>query len=1239
MSLDIVTSPLRTLSPHFQRSINLTYDAGNADYVAGYIPTPNGAEALSAIFNGTMPNMHQRAHVLHAAYGSGKSLLGLVLSTLANQDVHCHEAISIVLERLMRAYSEQAKSIQDYLSSNTRLLPVILSGDEGSFTKALTKALSQALIQHNIPNLRLPTQFQAALDIITLWESSYSDAYQQLQIKLSEKGSSLAMLTDGLQTLENDALAIFEQLYPEIAAGAQFEQNVGSIDTIFRAVAEALPHFGYTGILIIWDEFGRFLDSRVGDAFGSEATLLQSFAEFCNRSGSHQVHLVLITHRLISGYATGLPVPHQQEWARIAERFCAHDVSSDPSITYRLIAEVLSTPDINVWQAFTERHRSEFNHLTAFSLQLALFNEVDDITLRQHIIERSWPLHPLSIYALPRLASRVAQNERTLFTFLAADEQGTLASLLAKQGDANSWWLVGLDIVWDYFADTIRANTGSGGTHTIWSGAMYALGKVNNDDALAQSLVKALATLLIVNEVNVQSGTNIGQVVPTTELLAWTLAVSEEDIETRLNALAQRRAVVNRRSDGYWTFTRGSDIDLDAELNAALERHAPNQQQIRQILENDFLPPFHLPRGYNQERCITRFFRGLYCWPNEIKNTHTETFLKQLGSQGYADGVIVYILTTNGAEREQAIDIIDNLPEKRVVYVIADKPLLIMEPVRDLFALRDLSNNPRFMQQDERLAGEIAFFVEDAQRRLIRALSPLLDTDYLKATWWWYENAHWHSDHLNTEDISRLLSRLCNQWFNETPIINNELVNQQEPSGQQERAMEKVVDVLLDYPYDALPPDLNLLGHGPDWLIMRTLLVRTDLLQPIATGQFQLKKPANATPLARISEVVQNFLNSATENEQDFQVLLDKLQSPPFGLRRGILPILLVALLRFQLPVLTIRHNRKIISPIKGQTFIALCKQPEEYTIELSPWDMHRSALWAVLKERVGGFLTDQEQTQQPLNTLSLGLLRWLQSQPRYCRDTKQVSSTAQQFRNLIRKAQSNPSQVLAYELLELLDSDRTNPSVDESAYKQILLECLSSLMDEISTAYQALLYSLDRFSREVFAIDALDGHSALHIWLASLEKSIGKSLTTFRFNDKLAQQLVQIASQDNSSQRVHFWDQLSKAILGISLTDWNDQSYENFKRSLLEAKERVKHEVFELATDEVAVKLSVSLPTKEEQTYRFRPSSLSPQGQRILENFKSTLEIAGRPLSLDEKRQIILALLDYAMGDNKSHD
>jgi len=1245
MSLSITSEALRRVSPHFQRSINLTYDVGDADYVAGYIPTPNGARALATILANAIPDTSQRSHVLYAAYGSGKSLLALVLNTFASDDRSCRDALSVLQDRLMRTFPEQAEYIHLYRNSGTRLLPVLLSGDEGHLPTALIRALSRALMQQGLHHLQPHTQFQVALEKIFLWEQSYPDAYQRLQAKLSSEGKSLDDLIHGLKAMQSNSLILFEHLYPEITSGAHFDRYAGpTLDGVFHATATALRDEGYAGIIIIWDEFGRFLDNRAEDAFGTEAALLQTFAEFCNRSGSYQVHLVLITHHVLTGYAARLPQTYQQEWARIAERFRAHDISSDPTIMYRLISEALQIDNHEAWQVFTELHRKEFDQLTARTLELSLFDTLDDVALRQQTIEGAWPLHPLAVYALPRLASRIAQNERTLFTFLAADEPCTLAEQLAAKRGENSWWFIGLDTLWDYFAEAIHSNLGSGGTHLIWSGAMYAISKVASDNTLAMSLIKSIGILLIVGEVNVQSQLHLGRVIPTTELLAWAVGAAEDEVANQLEALSNRRVIVLRRSDGYWTFTRGSDVDLEVEISVTLEQRSPSRLQMRQILEHNLPAPFNLPRSYNLEHYMTRFFWGLFRWPEEVSSVCTETFLKQLGGHGYADGAIVYVLATNSVEREQAITAIQKLQPRRAVFVIPDQSLLILDPIRELSALSDLNNNIVFMQQDERLQNEITFFMEDAQRRLVRTMRPLLDPNQERATWWWHDGSFWRSDHLRAMHISPLLSRLCNKWFDKTPVLNNELLNNHNPTGQQVRAAEKVIDALLNQPHDTLPSDLGLSGYGPDWLITRTLLIRTNLMHPMATGRWYLRKPVNNILLTHIWDVVQGFLDRATENEQSIEKLLDKLQSPPYGLRRGVLPVLLAAMMRLQLPVLTIRQDRKVFFPITGQVFTTMCQQPDRYTVEVGPWDMRREALWAVLQERFQSFLVEQEQIQQPLSTLSLALLRWLQSLPRYCRDTNQISSAAQKLRDLIRKAQRDPARVLSYELLELLDdgSISIDPG-DEKAYRQALADRLSRLTDEITTAYQALLYSLDRFAGETFALAPSllqpDGQMAIRSWIASIEQRLGNELKTFRFSDQPAQHLVQTVHQGTSPQDGHFWDQLSKAVLGIALHDWNDHSGEAFKRNLLDIKERVEHEVFELAKDESAVKLSVSLPNQEEQTYRFRTSDLSPQGQRILQNFKSTLEIAGRPLSTDEKRQVVLALLDFVLEGSSSDD
>ena len=66
-----------------------------------------------------------------------------------------------------------------------------------------------------------------------------------------------------------------------------------------------------------------------------------------------------------------------------------------------------------------------------------------------------------------------------------------------------------------------------------------------------------------------------------------------------------------------------------------------------------------------------------------------------------------------------------------------------------------------------------------------------------------------------------------------------------------------------------------------------------------------------------------------------------------------------------------------------------------------------------------------------------------------------------------------------------------------------------------------------------------------------------------------------------------------------------------------------------------VSLEHSIEMPEVGKQDFRFRASDLSSQGQRILQNFKSTMQVAGRPLSIDEKRKVALAFIIHIMGDD----
>ena len=1236
-------SNIRSISSHFQRSINLTYDAGNADYIAGYIPTPNGAAALGAVFQNTEPQATHRAHVFHAPYGSGKSLLSLVLSAFS--DATDQQVMEIVEERLNRHYSNEANLVSQYQQQGRKLLPIILSGDEGSLTTALLRTLNRSLAKLGLSDLRPRTQFKSALETISRWEKSYPDVYRQLESTLNnEEANDCNSLIEMLEDYQPQALDIFEQLYPELTAGAQFDRYASaSLTEAFYDTAVSLKEIGYDGIMIIWDEFGRFMEAKSSDAFGNDAAQLQTFAEFCNRSGDAQVHLILVTHRQLLTYASDLPREYQQEWARIAERFQSHDISSDPAVVYRLITEAIVTANEEDWQLFQAQQQNKFDELTARSLELGIFS-LDDVSLRQTVVERAWPLHPLTVYALPRLSTKVAQNERTLFTYLAANEPNTFQEKL--QNASEGWWQVGVDELWDYFAEGVRLDIQPGGVHHVWSGVTYALSKVEPEDDLTQRVIKALGILTIVGDVNVQALSTGGRVVPTTDLLAWAINESVELVAASLETLTKRSAVAFRRADGFWTFTRGSDLDIEVEISSILQRQSPSRLQLRQLLEHNAPLPYHIPRGYNLEKKMVRYYRSLYRWPNELSSLGSDEALKQLsGKVRYEDGVAVYVLTTTSVEKLEAEEAIKGLPNGRAIYVVPDHPLLIRESLQELYALRILENDSQFMAQDERLPKEIDFFIEDTQRRIQRSLQSLLNPRQKAAKWYMPENGSWQPKIVtNQASISRLLTQLSHIWFDETPVLNNESLNQRKPTTQQINAANKVIDALLVRSEDELFPfDLDLQGYGPDRLILRTLLVQTGLLIPVnpddENSRWQLTRPQDGN-LAQVWDTIQAFLKSAVEDEQEVESLIDSLQRPPFGIRRGVLPILLAAAMQPRLRVLTIRHQRKVVSPLIGQTFTILCQKPDEFTIEVGPWENRHAALWDVLEDFSYSFMGDHEREQQPLSYLSVGLLRWLQSQPRYCRDTNNISKEARDFRQLIRKAQRDPASVLFYDMLDLLDEDAE--SDDDAAYREKLKQRVDGLSSEIASSYQALLYQLDRFVEEEFASDAAkryrSGQAALRYWLGRLDEQIDGGLNSLRFSDVLAQNFIDVVQTEGQDGR--FWDNLSRAIIGITPYDWNDRSVDSFKEKLIEARDRLQNEALDLRDDEAAIELHVARPETGKVTYRFRPSELTVQGQNILQNFKSTMAIAGRPLSPDEKRQVALAFLNYILeGEYPDHE
>lgn len=1209
------TSILRDLispSARFQRAVNLKHDLGDLHQVASYLPTPSAAAAIRALCSTLLGVDQQRANVLIGSYGTGKSHLAIVLAALLSRDQRCDPAIDAVLKRLRSESPEAAESAEAYQASGRRLLPVVLSGDEGELAPALGRALERTLRMAAI-DLRTPSAYRAAVNTIAMWAREFPSVYAQLG-ECAERYYRLGL--DGfiaaLESHDQDAYDQFTKLYRRLAAGATFEPSqIISPAESYPVVASALHQQGYDGLVVLYDEFGRVLETRAGEPFGREAKVLQDLAEAAVRSGPAQLHLLLIAHKSLGLYSRGLPEELEREWRKIEGRFRVLELAAESRVSYRLMAQALERPNPAGWAEFLARHEAVFNRLLLNTVDTGLFEFMDDTELRVTVVEGSYPLHPLTAYCLPRLSQKVAQNERTLFTFLATDDEHALGQFLDMEPlDSPAPPLVLLDRLYDYFASQMRADTAPGGTHRIWTAVESALAKIGVEDRFLARLIKALGIIHAVGP-----GERLR---PTTELLAFAVAPDGDTarVTVELERLRDRKVLVFRKSVGQWEFFDASDVDFSRRIAEVIGDRPASMVSLRLLLER-LLPARHYPaRRYNDERGMIRFFWSIYRGPDELAAVRDwDAMFREVG---YADGALVYVLAFSQEELAKAETAAHRIHHPRVLVALPPTPLPVQGLLEELYALHELKSDPSFLRDDARIGQELAFLIDDGVEQLGRGLAPLLDPRCGQR--WFHAGRELDQPIRSAGSLCRLISDICAVEYWATPRIYNEAFNRRDPSSQQVRATEKVIDALLG---PDLGSTLGLSGRGPEIGIVQSALRATGLLVEGPEGWRICRPDTGFNPegfgaMANVWEVINDYLTSATERELPLAPLVQRLQVPPFGLRLGVLSVLIAAVIRNYLHVVTVRRGGQVVGLLTGATFTELCRRPDLFTLRLERWDECRAATLAALEAEVGDRLLPEERRHQPLRYLGLGLLRWLQALPRYARDTAKVSANADQLRLIARLGASDPARALLVELPELL-------SAGEDADQARLH--LRSLMDELATAFGDLERRFERKIADALGDGGNTAAGALVSWRRGIEAR-AESLDGRLLDDPIADGLLLLSRSLGNSDGV--LGHLATLLIGVPMRDWTDVSEEDALGRLTAALERIESELNGVlgSSGEGTAEVIIHLPDEIPQAYHFRDAPLSMHAKLLLRNLEHTLDTGGRSLAPGERRRIALELL-----------
>lgn len=419
-----------SVAPGFQYSVNIGYDLNRDDKLQNFIPTRSSLQLLKEILQSMKSDSTERARVLVGAYGKGKShIVLMILSILMQRD-------RSLFKHLMPKINEdlELKQLVDnyYSDSKNKVLPVVINGANTSLSQAFLLALQRTLSENNL-DLMPETNYRAAVKAIQKWQKDYPETYEKFKARIS---LPIGTFVTELEDFNVQAYDEFENIYPSLTAGSLFNPFVGfDVVDLYESVAKSLKRRGYLGLYVVYDEFSKFLEANIAAASVSDTKMLQDFAEKCNRSGSNEMHLLLISHKEISNYIDKLPKQKVDGWRGISDRFKHIHLNNNFAQTYDIISTVI-IKDLDQWEEFcaNPKNRNKFQELRKRYQHHPIFSDALENEL-DTTIYGCYPLHPVSTFILPRLSERIAQNERTLFTFLSADSSSTLSAFLKRPGN------------------------------------------------------------------------------------------------------------------------------------------------------------------------------------------------------------------------------------------------------------------------------------------------------------------------------------------------------------------------------------------------------------------------------------------------------------------------------------------------------------------------------------------------------------------------------------------------------------------------------------------------------------------------------------------------------------------------------------------------------------------------------------------------------------------------------------
>ena len=260
----------------------------------------------------------------------------------------------------------------------------------------------------------------------------------------------------------------------------------------------------------------------------------------------------------------------------------------------------------------------------------------------------------------------------------------------------------------------------------------------------------------------------------------------------------------------------------------------------------------------------------------------------------------------------------------------------VAEAALDVYALQLLRQDTSLLAEDPLVEPELAQMIDDAQGYLNLHLTRMFHPSAEGPEYRWRDRYHAIA---SPKQLRQFLSSIMREVYPLTPRIKNEVIVRRRPRPAIVNARKKLILGILER---SGTENLGIEGYRPDMSMFRTVLLLTGLYRSGVESRDSERVPWRyANPeelkdegLLLIWGHIRDFLTNPSDQQKPLVDLIRVMGEAPYGVRTGVVPILLAAGLRaFPGPISITTMDGTYVSDLLPSTIEAMVAHPHEYQV------------------------------------------------------------------------------------------------------------------------------------------------------------------------------------------------------------------------------------------------------------------------------------------------------------------